>query len=135
MRVGSQRQLRVRLQSQLSEYVFVIHQVVEWESRIDARSRQYLEECVVRVIRRIAVTSAAEIACAKPGLDLIRDLAAELVARFDGDRPGAMPQSPPIAELARAPDQRIHLARPGFERRNVMAADSRHSNLIDVGGA
>src|SRR5262249_42614705 len=41
----------------------------------------------------------------------------------------------PIAELSGAPDKRVHMARPGFERRNVMASDRRHTNLFAICGA
>ena len=70
MRFGSKNQLSIRCNGQLSETVFVVHQVVEWKTGKRARGRQFSKERAMSAARGIVVSASPKVSAADPRFEL-----------------------------------------------------------------
>src|SRR5947208_5696122 len=113
MSFGSKNQLSMRCNGQLSETVFIVHQVIERKTGKRAWSRQFLKERAMRPARRIVVSASAKVAAAQPWFQLH---IIPLVAGFGRKRVCAMSQHPPRSGLDRRPEYDIGFAAP--QRKN-----------------
>src|SRR5207249_7029987 len=120
VRFTSNGPLRVWIESQLPEGVFVVHEIVQRKSRKGPRSGQLLEECAMRAIRRIIVTASAKISSANPWFEFG---CVEQISTFDAGCISAMPQQTPTSRLDRAPEQHIRLAVACIKYVSIVAAD------------
>src|SRR5438552_5977003 len=106
---GSKNQLSIRCYAQLSETVFVVHQVVEWKTGKRTRSRQFLKERAMSAARGIVVSASAKVSAADPRFDW---QTIPLVTALGGECIRAMSCCSPRSTLDRSPKQDIGFAGP-----------------------
>src|ERR1700674_1186841 len=97
----------MRNNCELSEGVFIVHQVVKREARKRPRSRQFLEERPVRPVGRVIIAAAAKISTAEPRF---QRCVIELVAGFSRESICPMRKRSPCACLNGSPEQDIRFA-------------------------
>src|SRR5262245_51697120 len=84
------------IESELSEAVFIIHQVVKGKARKRPRRGQLLKECPMRAIGWIVIAATSKVSSANPwfppGL-------VEEITRFNGDRVRVLAKFSPSSHL------------------------------------
>ena len=108
--IGAQLPFWIRAIDELHEAVFEVHQVVDREPGVAARSGQEFDKGAVFVVVWVIVAGAAKPAAAQPGR---RRNVSELVAAFDGIGARMLVEISPLPVLQNTPSQQVELPRPG----------------------
>src|SRR2546426_9012834 len=132
MSLGPKNQLWMRHHGQLSETVFIVHQVVKRETGKWTWSRQFLKERAMRSAGGIVIPASAKISAAKPWL---QPRIAPLVTRFGSERICTMSYCSPRSSLDRSPEQHVGFAIPQIKNVGVVATDRRDVDRRAVLGA
>src|SRR5262245_24720851 len=110
------------IQSELSEAVFIIHQVVKGKARKRPRRGQLLKECPMHAIGRIVIAATSKVSSANPRLP---PRLVEEITRFNGGRLRVLAKFSPSSHLHSPPEQNIGFADTGVGNIDVVAADCR----------
>src|SRR5262249_52994430 len=110
------------IESELSEAVFIIHQVVKRKTRKRPRRGQLLKECPMRAIGRIVIATASKVSSTNPRL---QPSLVEEIACFNRGRVRALAKFSPSSYLHRCPEQNISFADADIGNIDVITTDCR----------
>src|SRR5215510_4582689 len=108
------------IESELSEGIFIIHQIVKRKTRKRPRRGQLLKECPMRAIGRIVIATASKVSSTNPRL---QPTLVEEITRFYGGRVRALAKFSPSSYLHRSPDQNIRFADADIGYIDVVTTD------------